>query len=412
MLKKLVCKAENQLNLGICHFLKHNGWQVELIGYGGLGNPKQVRIIGRALLTPGFEQAFQMDMLLRESLADLLGEGISRLPSLEEIAQRYRPPAGRGWRQFVDAQIPFQQLLVQVGHRSLIVKADRGGYLDLQLSGHGLNPGWHYALVRGINPAEAQKHQDLATGKVKRPSAKHHPYTQWVRYQDFLIPASPPVKIPIRIVADTQHTGIVSDVDDTVIISALPRPLTAAKHAFISHLSTRQAAPHMADLLAGLASKLGEDGHLAPVVYLSTGAWNIVPSLRNFLARNLFPPGMFLLTDWGPSPDRWFRSGKAHKCRELTRLAKQFPKTKWILVGDNGQLDPWIYSQFAQRFPDQVAAILIRSLPLHQQLLKQGKLLKRADQIREALSQVPAGIPVLVGRQIFNFPTQLHGKTH
>ncbi len=46
-----------------------------------------------------------------------------------------------------------------------------------------------------------------------------------------------------------------------------------------------------------------------PVIYLSTGAWNVVPTLSRFLSRNLYPRGALLLTDWGPTHDRWFRSG-------------------------------------------------------------------------------------------------------
>ncbi len=35
---------------------------------------------------------------------------------------------------------------------------------------------------------------------------------------------------------------------------------------------------------------------------------------------------------------------------------------KWILVGDDGQRDPYIYNGFAVRYPDNVAAIVIRNL--------------------------------------------------
>ena len=87
------------------------------------------------------------------------------------------------------------------------------------------------------------------------------------------------------------------------------------------------------------------------MIYLSTGAWNVAPTLIRFLRRHLFPPGAVLLTDWGPTHDRWFRSGKAHKLSNLRRLAAEFPDVKWLLIGDDGQHDDEIYTTFAERAP-------------------------------------------------------------
>ncbi len=98
------------------------------------------------------------------------------------------------------------------------------------------------------------------------------------------------------------------------------------------------------------------------MVYLSTGAWNVAPTLTRFLSRNLYPPGALLLTDWGPTPDRWFRSGPEHKRANLLRLAREFPQIRWLLVGDDGQHDETIYGTFVDEHPDQVAAVCIRRL--------------------------------------------------
>ena len=60
----------------------------------------------------------------------------------------------------------------------------------------------------------------------------------------------------------------------------------------------------------------------APVIYLSTGAWNTSPWLTRFLRRNGYPDGPMLLTDWGPTNTGWFRSGQDHKHAQLHRLAR------------------------------------------------------------------------------------------
>jgi phosphatidate phosphatase APP1 len=54
------------------------------------------------------------------------------------------------------------------------------------------------------------------------------------------------------------------------------------------------------------------------------------------------------------------RKGKAAVIKEILRT---FPERQFALVGDSGEKDPEIYADLARRFPDRVAAILIRSLP-------------------------------------------------
>src|SRR3546814_3533899 len=126
--------------------------------------------------------------------------------------------------------------------------------------------------------------------------------------------------------------GVVSDVDDTVMGTALPRPLLAAWNSFVVDEHARQPVPGMAVLL----ERLTRDNPGAPMLYLSTGAWNVAPTLIRFLSRHLFPPGSVLLTDWGTTHDRWFRSGRDHKESNLQRLAAEFPHIRWLLVGNDG----------------------------------------------------------------------------
>ena len=122
-------------------------------------------------------------------------------------------------------------------------------------------------------------------------------------------------------------------------------------------------------------------------MYLSTGAWNITPTLRRFLTRNGYPRGTFLLTDWGPTPDRWFRSGSQHKVNSLKRLAQEFPQMQWILIGDDGQRDPDIYNGFAVRYPQNVAAIMIRNLTVGESVLASGRVW--SDQRAQKMTNSP-----------------------
>ncbi len=129
-------------------------------------------------------------------------------------------------------------------------------------------------------------------------------------------------------------------------------------------------------------------------MYLSTGAWNVVPTLRSFLERSGYPAGGFLMTDFGPSNTGWFRSGPEHKRRELRRLARMFPHVRWLLVGDDGQHDPEIYAEFAREHPQCVAGIAIRSLSEIEQFMAHGSF---EAMVPDALWTVPERIPVWYG---------------
>jgi phosphatidate phosphatase APP1 len=74
------------------------------------------------------------------------------------------------------------------------------------------------------------------------------------------------------------------------------------------------------------------------------------------------PPGALLLTDWGPTPTRWFRDGRAHKRASLQRLAEDLPGVRWTLLGDTGEHDPALYEEFARARPDRVRAVLLREV--------------------------------------------------
>jgi phosphatidate phosphatase APP1 len=115
-------------------------------------------------------------------------------------------------------------------------------------------------------------------------------------------------------------------------------------------------------------------------VYLSNGPWNLAGPITAFLERNGFPPGALDLTDWGISPQAWFRNGQAHKRDSLERLAQDLPEVDWVLIGDDGEHDPEIYRGFARAHPEQVAAIALRTV---------APIGTRAPQTEERVGTIP-----------------------
>ncbi|WP_038104792.1 phosphatase domain-containing protein [Tropheryma whipplei] len=171
-------------------------------------------------------------------------------------------------------------------------------------------------------------------------------------------PRSGSFRCQIAIVSKRVKIGFVSDIDDTIVVTRLPRVLVAAWNTFV----VNERARHPVSGMNVLFELLARANPGAPFIYLSTGAWNTAAALERFMTRNIYPQGPLLLTDWGPTHDRWFRNGNQHKRENIERLISEFPRIKWVLIGDSGQHDEGIYTEFALRYPKNVELILIRRL--------------------------------------------------
>ncbi len=235
----------------------------------------------------------------------------------------------RGWRHFLSAKVGGVPVTIDVGGVRHVVESERGGYVDVVLPST-LAPGWGEVTV-------------LIDGAVPQPA-------------------------PVRVVGADEHLGIISDIDDTVLVTALPRPLLAFWNTFVRPEESRTPVPGMAELYDALRAQTPD----AFVVYVSTGAWNVAPALRRFMARRGFPEGPMLLTDWGPTPEGWFRSGLDHKRLTLRRLVDDLPQLRWVLVGDDGQHDPQLYDELVWARPDDVRLVVVRQLGAAEQVFTHG----------------------------------------
>lgn len=297
--------------------LRSRGWVTRVIGHTGYGSPRHLRVFARVLLGRPPEETGNAS-----PDEDRLDRTFGGLRSLDD--------ARRGWRAFITAPAMDVPVQIRIGGLVAYGRSDRSGHIDLTIADHGLSPGWH----------------DIT----------------------FVAQGSEPVTARVVVVGDETTFGIVSDIDDTVISTSLPRPLIAAWNTFVRHEGTRSVVIGMAPMYRSLL-----DAHPgAPVVYLSTGAWNTAPTLKRFLARHGFPSGPLLLTDWGPTNTGWFRSGREHKRSSLERLTRDFPQIQWLLVGDDGQHDPATYEEFATRHPEAVLGVAIRQLTPTEQVLSHG----------------------------------------
>ncbi|MDO5025282.1 MAG: DUF2183 domain-containing protein [Trueperella sp.] len=335
---------------------KNQGWIPKLIAYAGYGSTESAKVLARAVMRNPKDITNQFTMPYLPPNAHSVTE--VALQELSNYAREMGNNAQRGWRQFFDTQVGFLPVTVRLGKREIHTRTDRAGYVDLLIDGHGLPPGWHKAV---IIPLVGQ-----------------------------------PVTAPVMIVDPAATHGLISDIDDTIVVTWLPRIALAAWNSFVLNTNARSAVPGMPDFYWHLLS-----GHAdAPVFYLSTGAWNTYSAMSRFINANGLPFGPLLLTDWGSTATRAFRSGPEHKKTQLRNLLIMFPHIKWYLIGDDGQHDLVIYDELAREHPQRVRGIAIRQLNPVEQVLSHGTT-EVNEAARKDADIERHGVPIIRGRDGF-----------
>ncbi|KAI9473773.1 MAG: hypothetical protein EXX96DRAFT_487278 [Benjaminiella poitrasii] len=62
------------------------------------------------------------------------------------------------------------------------------------------------------------------------------------------------------------------------------------------------------------------------------------------------------------------RPGK-HKLEMISTILQDFPQRKFILIGDSGEIDPEIYEQIYNEYPDQIIKIFIHDVSSHRAII-------------------------------------------
>lgn len=151
--------------------------------------------------------------------------------------------------------------------------------------------------------------------------------------------------------------SIISDIDDTVKVTNV-----LDRKEMIHNTFTRPftAVPGMATLYQEWAQRG------AMLHFLSSSPWQLQPLLATFLEESGFPRATFHLKSVRLKDRRLFnlfKSSTETKPPQIEAILKDFPKRRFILVGDSGEHDPEVYGQIARAYRQQIEHIYIRRVP-------------------------------------------------
>ena len=156
---------------------------------------------------------------------------------------------------------------------------------------------------------------------------------------------------------EEQGLSVISDIDDTIKITEVRDRNATLRNTFRREF---RSVAGMAEFYQRLARERSAQFH-----YISASPWQLYEPLAELVDAHGFPRGTFALKDF-----RWksrkflslFANPEKYKPGVIEPLLKQFPKRRFILIGDSGERDPEIYAALARKYPKQIERICIRDV--------------------------------------------------
>lgn len=221
------------------------------------------------------------------------------------------------------------EVTVTVAGNSVAVNSNADGFVIAKVPVGDMEPGWHQVDFT----AQDRGRDVTATGRVVLPD-----------------PAS--------------QIGVITDIDDTILATGMTEGLKALQRTLLRDANGRKPVPGTPSLYRGLARGVSHRPE-ATFFYVSSGPWNLYDMLVQFLGVRGFPRGPLFLTDWRPGSPTSDEGGKfesTHKAARIRRILDAYPDQPFVLIGDSGERDTQVYSDFLASDPDRIRVALIRDL--------------------------------------------------
>ncbi|AGC41408.1 hypothetical protein MYSTI_00049 [Myxococcus stipitatus DSM 14675] len=260
------------------------------------------------------------------------------------------------YKRYMTREIPGAHVAVRWGDKRWEGTTDEEGFLELWVAPpEGVGSGWHEVELELLSPEPE---------------------------------GVPRVVAPVRVAGTGARYGVISDIDDTVIVTGVTDLFKRAWALFLTEHRVRLPFPGVDAFYAALQA--GAEGDADnPIFYVSSSPWNLYEHLDEFLALHHIPMGPLLLRDWGLSSQGFAPGGgHGHKLQKIRGLLQDLPHLPFILIGDSGQEDAEHYRTIVREFPGRILCIYIRNVP--GRAGRAQELEHIAREVREAGSQLLA----------------------
>ncbi|GIZ08900.1 App1 family protein [Flavobacterium sp. UMI-01] len=159
--------------------------------------------------------------------------------------------------------------------------------------------------------------------------------------------------------------GIISDIDDTFLVSYTKNPIKKIYHLLFKNVTSRQIFEDVVLHYQAL-SQAGRENQKErnTFFYVSSSEWNLYRFIIKFTEIHQLPKAVLLLKDiktnlrqffWSLNPEK-----HNHKFEKIKHILEFYPHLQYVLLGDDTQEDAFLYEAICKIFPLSVRAVYIR----------------------------------------------------
>lgn len=234
-------------------------------------------------------------------------------------------------RRFESDEIPGARVLAEIGSLRRELQTDEEGYFELVLEDAPLEPPWTEVRLTLLEPLREDQEEPTVSG--------------WV-----------------RVVGPRATRGVISDIDDTIVHTGATNLFRHARTVLFNDARTREPFHGVGAFYRALeAGAGGDEGN--PIFYVSSSPWNLFDLFERFMELHSIPLGPIFLKDFGLDERKLFKRGHVdYKAERIGAILEANPALDFVLVGDVGQKDAWVFDAVAERFEGRVAAVYLRDL--------------------------------------------------
>jgi phosphatidate phosphatase APP1 len=177
-----------------------------------------------------------------------------------------------------------------------------------------------------------------------------------------------PQNYPVLFRQNNSDTEVISDIDDTILLSHTASALKRITTILFYRPKRRKTIAYTHDLF----KRFYNSGYR--INYLSKSESNLFGLITSVLHFRELSEGPLLLT-----PFLSFRQlfnpkkGEDYKLNYLRLLMNQMPDKKFILLGDDSQRDMDVYTQAIEEYPERIRKVFIRQTRLTRKAIQDEK---------------------------------------
>ena len=155
--------------------------------------------------------------------------------------------------------------------------------------------------------------------------------------------------------------GIISDFDDTVIISDVTNKLKLIDNLLLKNYKQRKVVPGMAERFQEILAQ--NSPNIPSTLFFVTGSPNqLFNSIERFLDYHDFPKHVLITKQiHGYDTDPIFDQFE-YKMQKIEKLFELYPAMQWIMFGDSGEKDKEVYEALSKKYPLKVKFYYIRNV--------------------------------------------------